>query len=169
MNNKLSCRYYHNDVKHLPRLKLRCLLFCFKQPPVFLFSSCIRSVWNGKYFYLFDWKHYSFKCRLISPWVNTRYSTYMFVNGQGLNIWVHGHGPLTYYPQLTEFTSRLYFQPFRNIYVALSISNIIWWLSSDHRCVQLLLLLKELILFLWWIKEMSNRQKIHPAPRHATS
>lgn len=104
----------------------------------------------------------SFKCMLISPCVNTRYSTYMYINGQGLNIWVHGHGPLTYYPQLTEFTSRLYFQPFRNIYVALNISNIIWWLSSDHRCVQLLLLLKELILFLWWIKEMSNRQKIHP-------
>lgn len=111
----------------------------------------------------------SFKCMLISPCVNTRYSTYIYINGQGLNIWVHGHGPLTYYPQLTEFTSRLYFQPFRNIYVALNISNIIWWLSSDHRCVQLLLLLKELILFLWWIKEMSNRQKIHPAPRHATS
>lgn len=111
----------------------------------------------------------SFKCMLISPCVNTRYSTYMYINGQGLNIWVHGHGPLTYYPQLTEFTSRLYFQPFRNIYVALNISNIIWWLSSDHRCVQLLLLLKELILFLWWIKEMSNRQKIHPAPRYATS
>lgn len=106
----------------------------------------------------------SFKSMLISPCVNTRYSTYMYINGQGLNIWVHGHGPLTYYPQLTEFTSRLYFQPFRNIYIALNISNIIWWLSSDHRCVQLLLLLKELILFLWWIKEMSNRQKIHPAP-----
>lgn len=120
MNNKLSCRYYHNDVKHFPRLKLRCLLnrqyFCF--PLVFvpcemanIFICLIENI-------------NSFKCRLISPWVNTRYSTYMFVNGQGLNIWVHGHGPLTYYPQLTEFTSRLYFQPFRNIDVALNISNI---------------------------------------------
>lgn len=125
MNNKLSCRYYHNDVKHLPRLKLRCLLFCFKQPPVFLFSVVFVTCEMANIFICLIENINSFKCMLISPCVNTRYSTYMYINGQGLNIWVHGHGPLTYYPQLTEFTSRLYFQPFRNIYVALNISNII--------------------------------------------